>query len=130
MTGITEDGQSRIVTIAVIDEYPLMLSGITMALDDMEGFEVIAQGSSPAEALEIAQSQSPELMIIDLSSSTNGLAMMEEISSACPGIKFIVLSEDEIEGAAAEAVPFAHTYVSKGLTRSQLEATVRSFAEP
>lgn len=116
--------------IAVIDECPLMMDGLKLALDDVPDFQVVGQGTTAAEALEIAQSLNPELMIIDARSSTSGLMMMEEVAAACPGIKFIVMSEeDDCEDAGELALlPVALTHMSKKVTRKQLERTVRSAA--
>lgn len=116
--------------IAVIDECPLMLDGLKLALDDVPDFQVVGQGTTAAEALEIAQSLNPELMIIDTRSGTSGLMMMEEVAAACPSIKFIVMSE-EAEGDDSDEsapLPAALTHMSKKVTRKQLERTVRSAA--
>ena len=55
------------IRVAVVDDHPLFREGVTRSLSEIDGFEIVAEGSSKDDAIEIAQSLGPDVMLMDIS---------------------------------------------------------------
>ena len=83
--------------IAIVDDHPLFREGVAATLRRQPGFEVVAEGSSAAEAIAIAAQRLPDIMLLDLSMPGGGLEAVRQIATAYPVVKSIMLtvSQDE-----------------------------------
>ncbi len=116
--------------IAVIDDHPIFREGVAQALCSADDLELIAEGSSADEAVEIAQNHLPDVMLLDLNLPGSGLNAVRAISRQCPRVKVMMLtvsSSDEHVEKALECG--AHAYVLKGISGPDFIASVRALHE-
>ena len=48
------------ISVALIDDHPVLLSGIVDLISSTTGFEVVGKGASAADAIQIASELSPD----------------------------------------------------------------------
>jgi len=115
--------------IAVVDDHPLMRAGVQHTLSLEEDFEVVGLGGSAQEAVEIARSQSPDLMLLDVNMPGGGLSAARDIGAAYPCVRLLFLTVSErMEDVTAALEAGVRGYVLKGIGGPDLIRTIRSVA--
>ena len=115
--------------IAVVDDHPLMRAGVQHTLSLEEDFEVVGLGGSAQEAVEIARSQSPDLMLLDINMPGGGLSAAKDIGAAYPSVRLLFLTVSErMEDVTAALEAGVRGYVLKGIGGPDLIRTIRSVA--
>lgn len=115
------------IRIAVVDDHPLFRSGVVATLASEKSFDVVAQGSSAADAMRICEQMLPDVLLLDISMPGCGLKAAQQISQLCPIVKIVMLTvseSDEHVLAALEAG--ARGYVLKGVSANELVRTINS----
>lgn len=54
------------IRVAVVDDHPLFREGVTRSLSEIEGFEIVAEGSSGEDAVRIARTLQPDVLLMDI----------------------------------------------------------------
>jgi two-component system, NarL family, nitrate/nitrite response regulator NarL len=82
--------------IVIVDDHPLMREGVASALSKhADRVEVIALGSSATDAIELAQSQKPDVMLIDINMPGSGIEAVREIKRLRPDTRTMMLTVSE-----------------------------------
>lgn len=116
-----------IIQLAVIDDHPLMRSGIVQALSRETDLQIVAEGQTADEALEIARTHLPDVMLIDINMPGGGLEALRRISQSCPAVACIVITVREDEETVGHALRIgARGYVLKGISGRDLSNTIRA----
>ena len=114
------------ISLALIDNHPITIEGLTYALRSQGDFEVLENGATSRDALSIAERCRPELMILELSIPGNAIATISEIAAKYPKIKIIAFTgAPGIDYAVSAIEAGARGYVSKTCTTSELIHAVR-----
>jgi len=58
-------GQMSSISVALIDDHPLMLDAISSLLRRTEGFEIVGTGATPLDVVEICKNSRPDIVIIE-----------------------------------------------------------------
>lgn len=80
------------VRIAFVDDHPVLLKGMSALFAYEPGYEIVAQGVSADDALEISREHAPDVLFMDLSMPGNVFAAVSEISRTCPNIHVVVFT--------------------------------------
>jgi DNA-binding NarL/FixJ family response regulator len=129
--------------VLLADDHGLVLAGLRLLLERIEGATVVAEASNGREAVEMAEATHPDLAILDIGMrELNGIDAAERIRAALPGTKVLILSshtgEDFVRRAlkagvagylvkasiplelrmAVEAVLAGHMYLSPAVAKS------------
>ena len=83
------------IRVAVVDDHPMLREGVVRTLLDEGDIEVVSEGGTAADAIEIAQKFLPDIMLLDMNMPGSGLVAIERISELCPAVKLIVLTVQE-----------------------------------
>jgi len=118
------------IRILLADDHPLFREGVAASLAAAEDFAVVAQAGSGEEAIELARSLHPDLVLLDVSMpGMGGVAAAAHIASALPQARIVMLTMAETpESLMAALKAGAHGYVLKGVSASELRAIVRNVA--
>ncbi|TIQ39074.1 MAG: response regulator transcription factor, partial [Mesorhizobium sp.] len=65
------------IKLAIIDDHPLFREGVVRTLEQIGGFEIVAQGSSRDDALRISEDQQLDILLMDISVPGGGLSAIE-----------------------------------------------------
>ncbi|WP_104667431.1 response regulator [Ensifer adhaerens] len=117
------------IRVAVVDDHPLFREGVTRSLSEIDGFEIVAEGSSKDDAIEIAQSLGPDVMLMDISMPGGGLEAIPAILELAPGQRIIMLTVSEDGDDVTTALDRGATgYVLKGVGATALAEVIRTVA--
>ncbi|WP_170391332.1 response regulator [Ruegeria arenilitoris] len=116
-------------TLVIADDHPIFRDGLRRTLDEAEGFEVLAAGSSADEAVALVAQHQPDIAILDLSMPGGGINATRRIAAMekPPCIAILTVSENSSDVADALQAG-AIGYIVKGVTASELTASLRSIA--
>jgi two-component system, response regulator PdtaR len=113
----TAQVRSRVRIVVAEDEALIRMDLIEML--DEAGYEVIAQASDGAQAIELVKEHKPDLAILDVKMPIlDGISAAEEIIATCPVLMLTAFSQRELVDRARDAGVMA--YVLKPFTINDL----------
>jgi DNA-binding NarL/FixJ family response regulator len=122
--------------VLIADDHPLILAGIKRALEEADGFDVVAEASSGSQVLPLVSQTDPDLALLDLRMpEMDGLQCLDRIRKQHPKVKVVILSvstDPEVvqtvlnHGAAAYVVKSVNPLDLSSALRQALEGTVFS----
>ncbi len=84
---------TRNIRILLADDHAVVRRGFRMILDSQPGMEVVAEARNGREAIELAQSVQPDVVVMDVSMpEINGIEGTRQITELCPRIRVLALS--------------------------------------
>jgi DNA-binding NarL/FixJ family response regulator len=96
-------------------------------LDD--GIRVVAEGSSGSDAVQLAETHAPDLILLDISMPGNGIEAVAAIMRLPQQPRIVMLTVSECEDQIVRALEMgAVGYVLKGIDARQLIDVVKSVA--
>jgi DNA-binding NarL/FixJ family response regulator len=118
------------IRILLVDDHPVLRSGLEALLDLEDGMQVVGQASTGEEGIEKARLLRPEVVVMDLAMpGMDGLEATREIVAQGPATKVLVLtsqSEDEFLLPVLEAG--ASGFVRKTSADRDLIQAIRTVA--
>jgi DNA-binding NarL/FixJ family response regulator len=117
------------IKIAVVDDHPLFREGVMRSLSDIPEFEMVGEGGSRDDALQIVRDICPDVMLMDISMPGNGLEAIREALDHCSELKIVMLTVSESSEDISKALRLgAKGYVLKGVGSRGLADVVRTVA--
>jgi two-component system, NarL family, nitrate/nitrite response regulator NarL len=119
-----------LITVAIVDDHPLMREGVAHTLTQSGRFSVIAMGGKGADAVRIAQDFLPEIMLLDINMPGGGIEAARQINVQCPIVKMAMLTISENQEHVCDAMEAgARGYILKGVSAAELVGTLISIHE-
>jgi DNA-binding NarL/FixJ family response regulator len=119
-----------VIRVLIADDHGIVRSGLRMLLERQADVEVVGEAGDGLEALQVAQSASPDVAVLDVSMPRmTGIQAAREVLAHCPATRVLLLSmhDDEryfFEGLEAGAAG----YVLKRAADTDLIDAVRTVA--
>jgi two-component system, NarL family, nitrate/nitrite response regulator NarL len=121
------DGPDEVIRIAIVDDHPIMRDGLVHTFQRDPGFEVVAQGGTGEEAIQIAETHLPDLILLDINMPGDGVEAARKISRSCPAVRIIMLTAHDGEQHVVDALRGgASGYVVKGVSSEELLKTAQA----
>ena len=118
--GISMNSGISQVSLAVVDDHPILRHGLAAVLRSEAGFKVVAEGGSSTEALQIANVHRPNIMLLDL-----GIPALKQICIQVPSTRCIILTVCDNADTAINALNSgAQGYILKGVSGEDLKAAI------
>lgn len=115
------------ISIALVDDHPLLLSGIARMFEQAGDFDVVACGATADEAVEIVAQHVPDILILDLSLPGNAFDAIASIASKTDGTKVVAFTASTgIEYAVRALEAGASGYMLKGSTADEVMRGIRA----
>jgi DNA-binding NarL/FixJ family response regulator len=101
--------------ILIADDHVMMRKGLRTVIEPHPGWEVCGEASTGMEALELAKSLKPDLVVLDVSMPIlNGLEVAHRISRSMPDMKTLLFTMHNSPQFAKDVTKSgAHGYVCK-----------------
>jgi two-component system response regulator NreC len=121
---------SERVRIVLADDHEIVREGLRMIIESQPDLEVIGEASTGREAVQLASTQQPDLILMDLTMpEMNGMEATIAIKHAHPEVQVLVLTmHDSQEHFFRLLQAGASGYVLKGGAKSDLLAAIRAVA--
>lgn len=120
----------RTIRIGVIDDHPLLLEGMLSVLRQQRDFDVVGTGRTMLEAVALAQTHKPEVMLLDIGIQGGGIEAAHQISKLEPAAKLIMFTaSDRPDHVNASLAAGVMGYVLKGAGSMELCASIRAVSE-
>jgi DNA-binding NarL/FixJ family response regulator len=121
----------RKTRVLIIDDHPIVRSGLAAIISDQEEFELVGAASDSAEAIVLFHEHRPHVTFMDLSlPDADGINVIAQLKQSGIESNFIVLTtrtgSDDINRALAAG---AHAYLFKDSSSTDLLTALRTVAE-
>jgi DNA-binding NarL/FixJ family response regulator len=118
------------IRVLLVDDQELIREGLTIILDAEADIEVVGRAANGQEAVEVARSISPDVILMDIRMPVmDGIEATRQIKAERPDIHILILTTyDEDELVFAGIRSGAIGYLLKDITRTQLAEAVRGAA--
>lgn len=118
------------ITIAVVDDHPLLMEGIVSLMQRKPGFALASAGSQASDICAITVKYKPDAMVVDLNMPGDAFQAIADAARAAPNMKIVVFTASTSTDHAIQALEAgAKGYVLKGSSAEDLieaiEATCR-----
>src|ERR1700761_2477518 len=115
------------IRILAVDDHPLLRSGIAALIVTQPDMQLVGEGETGREALELFHELKPDVVLMDLQMpDMTGLEAIVAIRSVDPTAKIIVLTTYSGDALAERALKAgAQAYVLKSLVRTEILNTIR-----
>ncbi len=113
--------------VVIIDDHPLFREAVVQTLSDAPDIEVLGQGASAQDAVQLASDLLPDILLLDLDMPGGGLAAAQSVATCCPVIKIVMLTvSEEEEHLLAALQAGVRAYVLKGISGRELIEILRA----
>ena len=109
------------IRIAIVDDHPLFRAGVARSLAEAGEFEIVAEGCSNSDAVQIVDRHRPDILLLDISIPGGGLDAVRAILDKHQDQKIVMLTVSEAGGDVTRALRSgARGYVLKGVEAETL----------
>jgi NarL family two-component system response regulator LiaR len=120
-------GQALVTRVLIVDDHPIVRSGIQLALLSCPEFTVVGEAGSGEEALRLVEQVRPDLILMDLvMPRMGGLSAIRAIRERVPDARILVLTSYEEGDTVQQALQAgAIGYQLKGVAMTELLEAIR-----
>jgi DNA-binding NarL/FixJ family response regulator len=110
----------------IVDDHSIMRDGLQEMLERSEDFQVVGQARDGVEAVDVAQSLKPDVVIMDvIMPRKDGVDACREIVERVPGTRVLVLTASTNDNTVVDAIAAGATgYLQKFTGKDELLATI------
>lgn len=117
------------IRIVIVDDHPLYRDGVVQTLRTEPDIEIVGEGGAAADAVRLAETLAPDVLLLDLTLPGGGLDSIETILTRAPGVRILILTASEHDDDLLTALERgAQGYALKGLSGDDLRGIVRAIA--
>jgi DNA-binding NarL/FixJ family response regulator len=116
------------IRIVVADDHPVVRHGVADLLRSEPGFEVVAEASDGAQAIELYRRHKPSVLVVDLDMpGLGGLEVTRKLCREDPEARVLVLTVDDGEESVVQCLEAgARGYVLKRAAAEEIVAAIRT----
>lgn len=114
------------IRIAIVDDHALLRRGLRETLAECRDFEVIGEGATADEAVSIALTARPDVMLLDINMPGDGMTALERIVKLQESTRILMLSvDDNLASVRTAMTSGASGYILKGVLGGELLSIIR-----
>jgi DNA-binding NarL/FixJ family response regulator len=119
------------IRVLIADDHAVVREGIRHVLSSEVGFEVVGEAANGSQAVTLAESLNPDVVVLDLSMpELSGLEAAARIRERVPGASVLVLSIHDHEEYVLQSVRAgAQGYLRKDSSPAELRGAIRALHE-
>lgn len=116
--------------VLLAEDHTLVRAGIHALLESLEGVEVVAEAADGREALRLAQTHQPDILLMDITmKELNGLEAAARLAKERSATRVIILSMHSDQAYVHQALQAgAKGYLLKGSDLAELELALKAVA--
>jgi two-component system nitrate/nitrite response regulator NarL len=114
------------IRTAIVDDHPLFREGVAKLLARTPGVEIVADGSTAVDAVNIARERAPDVLLLDLKLPDDGAAAASTIAREHPSVRIVILTASDSDSDVAAMLRLGvHGYLLKGCTGQEIVRAVQ-----
>jgi two-component system, NarL family, nitrate/nitrite response regulator NarL len=114
------------IRTAIVDDHPLFREGVAKLLARTPGVEIVADGSTAVDAVNIARQLAPDVLLLDLKLPDDGAAAASTIAREYPSVRIVILTASDSDSDVAAMLRLGvHGYLLKGCTGQEIVRAVQ-----
>lgn len=119
---------SAVIRVLVVDDHSVVREGLRHVLEDGDEFAVVAEAETGAEALERAEQERPDVVLLDITMpGGSGLEVVRSLRRQVPDARVLILSvHDDREYVLESVRAGAHGYLRKDSTPADIRQAIRA----
>ena len=116
------------IRLVLADDHEIVRAGLRMLLESQSDMEIVAEASSGAEAIELARTHQPDVILMDISMpDMDGMETTRRLGACCPSVVVLALTIHEEEGYLFQMLDAgASGYVPKRAAPEDLLRAIRT----
>jgi DNA-binding NarL/FixJ family response regulator len=128
MTNDTVNDTAKPARIVLVDDHPLVRDGLRARLEAVAGFQVAGEAGNAEEALALAATLEPDLVLMDVGmAGMNGIALAGIFHDRFPAIRVLMLSmHDNVEYVTEAVRAGASGYVLKDSPSTEIVRAIET----
>jgi DNA-binding NarL/FixJ family response regulator len=121
---------SEPIRVLVADDHPIFRGGLNALLESVTDMDVVGEATTGAEAVELAGSCRPDVVVMDLNMpGLGGIEATQRIIETTDGVHVLVMTMHEDDEAVFAALRAgAHGYLLKGALQAETLRAIRAVA--
>jgi DNA-binding NarL/FixJ family response regulator len=121
---------SEPIRVLVADDHPIFRGGLNALLESVTDMDVVGEATTGAEAVELAGSCRPDVVVMDLNMpGLGGIEATQRIIETTDGVHVLVMTMHEDDEAVFAALRAgAHGYLLKGALQAETLRATRAVA--
>jgi DNA-binding NarL/FixJ family response regulator len=121
---------SQTIRVLIADDHPLFRGGLRSLLESVDDLEVCGEATTGEEAVKLARSASPDVVVMDLNMpDLGGIEATRRIVETADDVHVLVMTMHEDDEAVFAALRAgAHGYVLKGALQDETLRAIRAVA--
>jgi DNA-binding NarL/FixJ family response regulator len=118
------------IRVIIVDDHPLFREGVRNVLDAEEDLDILAEGTSGDQAIELVREHRPRVALIDVNlPNMNGIQVTRQISAERLGTSVVLLTAyDDVEQVLHAFSAGSSAYCSKDVQAGKLVDVIRHVA--
>jgi DNA-binding NarL/FixJ family response regulator len=93
MTGLAVSDTGTAIRLVIVDDHSLVRDGLRARMSVVAGLQVIGEAASGLEALDLASTLMPDVMLVDVGMrGMNGIELATQLRNRFPAIRVLMLS--------------------------------------
>jgi two-component system response regulator DegU len=117
----------EVIRILIADDHTLFRQGLKQVLELERNFQVVAEAGSAGEAIDLASSVQPDVVVLDVSMPGGGLEACAQIRERFPRIGVVILTMHEDQEYLMRALKVgANSYLVKDVDSQNLAEAIRA----
>ncbi|MGH7712083.1 MAG: response regulator, partial [Gemmatimonadaceae bacterium] len=124
------ESPSSSIRVLLVDDHAIVREGIRHVLSAEDGFEIVGEAADGTQAVALAETLQPDVLVLDLSlppAHLSGLEVAALIRERVPRSSILVLSIHDREEYVLESVRAgAHGYLRKDSSPAELRNAIRT----
>ena len=116
-----------VVSIAFVDDHPVLLGGLAHIFSELPRFKVLGTGRCASDVIEVSATMHPDILLLDLNMPGDVFAAIHRSREVAPDTKVIVFTASAgIDHAVRAFEAGAIGYVLKGSTDEELMQAIET----
>jgi two-component system, NarL family, nitrate/nitrite response regulator NarL len=114
------------IKTAVIDDHPMFREGVAKLLTRTPGVEIVAVGSTAADAVRVARELVPDVLLMEIKMPDDAAAAVSTIAREQPSVRVLIMTvSDSGSDVTAMLQLGVHGYLLKGCTGQEIVRAVQ-----
>src|SRR5512134_2626951 len=115
------------IHVVIADDHTLFREGLAGIISAEEDFEVVGQGGTMQEAVQLARDLLPDIILLDIDMPGGGLEAARIVAEEFPITRIVVLTSSEDDDHLIGALKIgARAYILKGVAARELVRILRA----